>query len=231
MKSHTTLSLIALLLLGVSSAAHAAAVWREGVNYFLIEKTERPAPPARGEVEVTEVFSYACPVCNQFLPTMHKLKQSLPANVVFEYVPASFSPDGDWPLFQRAFCTAQELGVAAPAHDAVFDSVWNHGALAFMDPITERITGPLPTMVDIAKFYSAQTGVPVERFLSAAKSSATDARVDAAEELVRAYRIDRTPTIVINRKYRLYTESAGGNDKLLELVKFLVAKENLLDPL
>jgi protein dithiol oxidoreductase (disulfide-forming) len=229
MKEHTTLGLIALLLLGISSAAHAAAAWREGVNYFLIE-IAHPASKARGKVEVTEVFSYACPVCNQFLPTMHQLKQGLSADVVFEYVPASFSPDGDWPLFQRAFCTAQELGVAALAHDAVFDSVWNHGVLAFMDPVTERVTGPLPTMADIAKFYSTHTGVSAERFLSVAKSPAIDTRVAAAEKLVRDYRIDRTPTIVINGKYRLYTESAGGNDKLIELVKFLVAKESQLGP-
>jgi thiol:disulfide interchange protein DsbA len=43
--------------------------------------------------------------------------------------------------------------------------------------------------------------------------------------LIRLYHIDRTPTIVVNGKYRLQVESAGGTDQLIELVKYLVAKE------
>jgi len=41
-----------------------------------------------------------------------------------------------------------------------------------------------------------------------------------------AYKVDRTPTIIVNGKYRLQVESAGGTDQLVELVKFLVAKES-----
>ena len=42
---------------------------------------------------------------------MHKLAQSLPANAVVDYLPASFNPSEDWPMFQLAFCTAQVLGI------------------------------------------------------------------------------------------------------------------------
>jgi thiol:disulfide interchange protein DsbA len=52
-----------------------------------------------------------------------------------------------------------------------------------------------------------------------------DNKVRAAEDLIQRYRVDRTPTIVVNGKYRLQTESAGGDDQLVELVKWLVAKE------
>jgi thiol:disulfide interchange protein DsbA len=38
--------------------------------------------------------------------------------------------------------------------------------------------------------------------------------------------IDRTPTIVVNGKYRITVDSAGGPDKLVDLVKWLVAKES-----
>ena len=41
-----------------------------------------------------------------------------------------------------------------------------------------------------------------------------------------AYGIDRTPTIIVNGKYRLYVQSAGGPDEVIELVKWLVAKES-----
>jgi thiol:disulfide interchange protein DsbA len=53
-----------------------------------------------------------------------------------------------------------------------------------------------------------------------------DLKVRTAQDLVMAYRVDRTPTIIVNGKYRLFVESAGDNDKLIELVKYLVAKES-----
>jgi protein-disulfide isomerase len=84
-QSMTCLGVLALVL---SMPTHAAQVWTEGVNYFLIQPARAPSVPA-GKVEVTEVFSYACPACNIFQPTMHKLKQAMPANVVVDYLPAA----------------------------------------------------------------------------------------------------------------------------------------------
>ena len=52
-----------------------------------------------------------------------------------------------------------------------------------------------------------------------------DTKVRSAEDSIQAYRVDRTPTIVVNGKYRLQVESAGGNDQVIALVNWLVAKE------
>jgi thiol:disulfide interchange protein DsbA len=207
------------------TAAAKSPTWTEGVNYFLIEPV-RPTSMPPGKVEVTEVFSYACPACNLFVPTMHKLKASLPPNAVFDFLPAAFNPSEDWPMFQLAYLTAQTLGVADQWHDAMFNAVWQSGELAVIDPATRGIMNRLPTIEDAAKFYKAKAGVPVDKFLAASKSFSVDVKVRAADGLVQAYRVDRTPTIIVNGKYRLYTESAGGNDQLVELVKYLVAKES-----
>jgi protein dithiol oxidoreductase (disulfide-forming) len=212
------------LALAMSSMAHAATVWTEGKHYFLVNPPKVPAL-APGKVEVTEVFSYGCPACNVFVPVMHKLQQSLPANAVLTYLPASFNPSEDWPMFQLAFCTAQALGLAEQTHDAMFDAVWKTGEMAIIDPATERIKGHLPTIEDAARFYNRRTGVPIDRFLSTAKSFAVDVKVRSDEDAIQAYRVDRTPTIVVNGKYRLQVESAGGTDQLVELVNWLVAKE------
>jgi thiol:disulfide interchange protein DsbA len=50
--------------------------------------------------------------------------------------------------------------------------------------------------------------------------------VRGAEEAIVAYRVDRTPTIIVNGRYRLNAESAGGADQIIELVKWLVVKES-----
>jgi thiol:disulfide interchange protein DsbA len=224
MKSVFSVFASAALVLLISASAEGAT-WTEGVNYFLVTPA-RPTSLAVGKVEVTEVFSYACPACNIFLPTMHKLKQTLPANAVLDYLPAAFNTSEDWPMFQLAYCTAQVLGIDQQTHDAMFDAVWKGGDLSVIDQSTRGLKSRMPTIEDAAKFYSQRAGVPVEKFIATARSFAVDMKVRTAQDLIMAYRVDRTPTIIVNGKYRLFVESAGGTDQLIELVKFLVAKES-----
>lgn len=208
-----------------TAAAQGSANWAEGRNYFLVSPP-RPTSVGPGKVEVTEVFSYGCPACNLFLPTMHKLVKAMPPNVVITYIPAAFNPGEDWPMFQLAYYTAQSLGVADQTHDAMFDAVWNTGEMGIEDPATHSLKSKLPTIEDAARFYNRHAGVPVDKFIAASKSFSVDVKVRAAEDAMVAYRVDRTPTLIVNGKYRLQVESAGGEDKVIELVKWLVAKES-----
>jgi thiol:disulfide interchange protein DsbA len=214
----------AALVIGGSMTARSATPWIEGVNYFVIQSAQKPVIPP-GKVEVTEVFSYACPACNVFAPTMHKLKQSLPANVVLDYLPAAFNSAEDWPMFQLAYCTAQALGVEDKVHDAMYDAVWKGGDLSVTDA-SGNLKNHMPTIDDAAKFYNQKAGVPIEKFLATSKSMTVDMCVRKDQELIRTYKIDRTPTIVVNGKYSLHVQSAGDVDKLIELVNYLVAKES-----
>ena len=43
---------------------------------------------------------------------------------------------------------------------------------------------------------------------------------------MKAYGIDRTPTLVVNGKYRVTVQGAGGPSQLVDLVNFLVRKES-----
>jgi protein dithiol oxidoreductase (disulfide-forming) len=215
---------LGVLAAAIAIPAQASATWTEGVNYFLIQPARTPSVPP-GKIEVTEVFSYACPACNIFQPTMHKLKQAMPANVVVDYLPAAFNTAEDWPMFQLAYVTAQLLGVDQQTHDAMFDTVWKGGDLSITDTSTRALKSRMPTIEDAAKFYSQHAGVPVEKFIATSKSFSADLKVRTAEDLIAGYKVDRTPTIIVNGKYRLHVESAGGTDQLIDLVKYLVAKE------
>ena len=208
-----------------TGTADAQPPWTEGRNYQLINPARPPVLPP-GKVEVTEVFSYGCPACNAFLPYMHKLRAEMPANAVLDYLPAAFNPGEDWPMFQQAYFTAQLLGVADKTHDAMFDAVWKTGELAIVDQASQRVRDPLPTIQDAARFYNRVAGVPVDKFVNTAKSFAVDTKIRAAEATIIAYRVDRTPTIVVGGRYRLTAESAGGPEQVIELVKYLVAKES-----
>jgi thiol:disulfide interchange protein DsbA len=224
--SRYVIALIALFSLAATSAVQAGTAWTEGQHYFRVESAKGTSVPA-GTVEVMEVFSYGCPACFQFMPVANKLQASLPSNARMVYLPASFNPAEDWPMFQRAYITAQALGIADKNHDAMFDAVWKPGGeLAISNPTTRQLKRPLPSIEDAARWYNKRTGVAIDKFVSTAKSFSVDMKMKAADDLVTSYQVDRTPTIIVNGKYRLHAESAGGYDQLIELVKFLVAKES-----
>ncbi len=209
----------------VQAATAADTKWVEGQHYFLI-KPAQPTNVAAGKVEVIEVFSYGCPACFQFYTTADKLKAALPKNAEMSYLPASWNPSEDWPLFQRAYFTAQALGVADKAHDAMFNAVWASDELAVSDRRTNRLKNPLPSIEQVAAFYARTTGVKKDEFVRIAKSFSIEIRMKSADIAIKAYRADSTPTIIVNGKYRLNPTSAGGDKETIELVKYLVAKES-----
>ena len=199
--------------------------WVEGKNYFLIEPAQPTDQP--GKVVVTEVFSYGCPACNQFHPLMDKLVASMPANVVVEYLPASWHPEENWPLYQRAYYAAKALGVADKTYDAMFDAVWKSGELATYDLAAGRPKpqSAWPTLDDVAKFY-AKYGVDPKQFVGVANSFSVNTQMKRADDQIKALGADSTPTIVVDGKYRFSPRTAGKSyDDSIALAKWLVAKE------
>jgi thiol:disulfide interchange protein DsbA len=213
------------LLLAISAAAQGAD-FQAGKHYTVIPQAQR-TNVAPGKVEVMEVFSYGCPACNAFRATMRKLKASLPANAQLVYLPAAWHPEENWPLLQRAYFTAQALGVADKAHDALYDAIWTSGELSAMEPgSTNRLKSQLPTIEDIAKFYQRATGVKAADFVATSKSFGVDLKMRQADNQITAMQVPSTPTLVVNGKYRVNNENLKGADEIIEVVKFLVAKES-----
>jgi thiol:disulfide interchange protein DsbA len=199
--------------------------WVEGKHYFLISPTQ-PKVSNTSKIEVVEAFSYGCPACFQAHAFVDKLAASLPADAVMVYLPVAFRPDENWPVYQRAFYAAQALGVAAKAHDAMFDATWKTGETATYDLGTGRPKpqAQWPGIEDMAKFYT-QFGVSADEFVAVANSFSINTRMKRADELVKAYEVGSTPTFVIDGKYRFDVISAGGYPQMIELAKWLVAKE------
>ncbi len=206
------LLLAGLLLVSTCGAAETAAkeatAWEVGKNYFVVDP---PQATATGDkIEVLEVFSYACPHCAHFQPYAEQLKAALPAYATFAYMPAIFN--AQWEPFARAFYTAQSLGVLDATHQALFDTLHrDHVALRSID--------------DLAGFY-AQHGVDKSKFLATSGSFEIESKLSRAQQIVKADGVDGTPSIVVNGKYRVTAQSAGGYPQLIELVGYLVKQEH-----
>ncbi len=199
--------------------------WVQGKNYFVIDPAQPTSHP--GKIEVTEVFSWGCPACNAFHSTADQIRKSLPAGAVMNFLPAAFRPDENWVVYQRAFYAAQALGLADKSYDAMFDATWKTGETA-----TYNLKGAglkpkdaWPTIEDIAKVYAAKFGVDPKEFVAVANSFAVNTKMKRADDLIKAYGIDGTPSMVVNGKYRYGPTTAGGYAQTIELTQWLIAKE------
>lgn len=182
--------------------------FQAGTHYFPITPAQ-PTTAAAGKVEVIEVFSYACIHCAHFNPLVEKWRKAIPANVSFSYLPAVFGR-ADWEVFARAYFAAEALGIADKAHQDVFDGIW--------------VRKNVKTLEDVAKVY-AKYGKTEKQFTAAAKSFAMQAKINRSKQQVPRYQVDGTPAVVVAGKYRVTGASAGGLDKVFDVVNFLVAKE------
>ncbi len=224
------MKLLRVVLLGalaviLAPLAQAAQTWTEGTNYDVLNPAQHTNVPA-GKVEVMEVFSYGCPACNGFQPVIAALEHSLPANAQMVFLPASFKPEEDWVMLQRAYFTAQTLGISARTHQAIFDAVWKTGELAIVEPGTNRLKNPLPSIEDAAKCYERLTGVKSDAFLATARSFNVDLKMKSADAQVLAMRVPGTPCIVVNGKYRVNLNSLHSEEDVIGVVRYLVEKES-----
>ena len=216
--------LLGVLAVTLAPLTQATQAWTEGRNYEVITPAQR-THVAAGRVEVLEVFSYGCPSCNSFQPVMTALEHSLPPKAQMAFLPASFKPEEDWVMLQRAYYTAQALGISQRTHQALFDAVWKTGELAIADPVSHRLKNPQPSIEDAAKCYEHLTGVKSDVFLATARSFGVDLKMRAADAQVLAMRVPGTPCIVVNGKYRINMDSLQSQADLISVVQYLVDKE------
>ncbi|WP_458070379.1 thiol:disulfide interchange protein DsbA/DsbL [Rhodanobacter sp. BL-MT-08] len=198
--------------------------WVEGKDYQVIDTGTKLTDTDK--IEVVEAFSYGCPACNAYHPTMNELVKEMPSNVVVAYLPASFMPQENWVTLQRAYYAAQALGVAEKGNDAMYDAVWSTRELS-----SENASGTglkpedeLPGIDDIAKVY-AKVGANPKDFVAVANSFAVNLKMKRADDMMKAYGVEGTPTLIIDGKYRVNPLKLGDMKKSIELTRWLVAKE------
>ena len=215
----------AFLLGSLTLGSAANAQWVEGKDYVVLQPAQRPSTPP-GIAEVTEVFSYACTYCNRAVPVMDKLKANLPSNARMTYVPASFNSAESWPMFQRVYYTLAALDQIPKMHNAVYSAIWTSKELAVTDAGGQRLKSPQPTLEDAARFFEKKAGIKADQFLATAKSFSVDANCRRADQLVKAYQITGTPTLIVNGRYQIGAQKLASESELTALVKYLIAKDS-----
>ena len=74
--------------------------------------------------------------------------------------------------------------------------------------------------------FGAEQGLDEEDFTAAYTGFAIDGKVKQAMQYTRSAGITGVPAIIVNGKYRVSVQSAGGEKELIEVINFLAAKEH-----
>jgi thiol:disulfide interchange protein DsbA len=201
--------LVALTLALLAPAlAGAQSLYSEGQHYRRIDPPV-PTQAAEGKVEVVEVFSYACVHCANFEPFVTAWKKSLPGNVEFQSMPAVFNPT--WEALARTHHALRKLDAVDRLHPVMFKAI-------------HQDRKPLTNLDAIAGFLATQD-IDREAFLAAAQSEETSALLQRERERAMGYRLEGTPSVVVNGKYLVSAGSAGGFQGMLQVVDFLIGQE------
>ena len=195
------------LILGSHMAVAQEEKYQEGVHYFKLDQ----AQPSTGVVEVTEIFSYACSHCNTFEPYVQNWKKSIPENVKFTRLPVVFG-NRSWEMMARGYIAADMMGIVEESHVAMMDAIWKQRQ-------------QFRNLDQLADFYSG-FGVEKEAFLANYQSFAADSQLRKSQRDIIQFGIQGTPSMVVNRKYRVISsKEVGSFEAILDVVDFLVEKE------
>jgi len=196
-----------MLLLPMAMCQAETEKYEAGVHYEVLPQPIRTADATK--IEVNEVFSYTCGHCFNFEAVLHPWSKNLAADVDFQQTPAVWQPSLE--PFARAYYSAVMLGVLDQTHMTIFEALH----------VKKQ---PLRSEEDFAAIFDA-AGVDGLRFSKAYNSFGMTSMVNQAKARVRGYRVQGTPEVIVNGKYRVSSRNAGGFDGMLNVADFLIEKE------
>ena len=194
------------------SAQQAAAPRFEAGKHYAVLTPSQPTSTDPGKVEVAEIFMFGCPGCFGFEPYIEAWLKQKPDYINFVRIPAQWDSHPESPLHARAYYTAEALGKLGEIERPFFDEV--HMKRNMLD-----------TEEKLATFFAAH-GVDAATFKSTFHSFAVDAKLKRADELVERYRVQSTPTVIVNGKYQTVGRMAGSVEAWFAIINQLAANEH-----
>ncbi len=199
-----------LLLAGAGAAAfggllHAAvAAPVAGRNYTVLD----PALPVESpdKIEVIEFFWYGCPHCYNLQPYMEKWVPTLPADAMLRRVPAIFNER--WARDAATYYAFEALGVVERVHRPFFDAIHR-----------ERLKSDNK---EAMHEWLRKQNIDPQKFDQAVASFGVNSKVKRAMQLTAGYRIDGTPSLAVQGRYRISADQARSQEDMLATASYLI---------
>lgn len=197
-------------------AAQADAQRAPGAGQFVAGEHYRvlnPAQPtnvAPGKIEVVDVFWYGCGGCFVLAPYIEAWQESKPDAAEYVRLPATLNPG--WQPQARLYYATKALGIEDRTHSAIFSEIH-----------VQR--NPLNTIDAMVEFL-ARFDVSEADARDALTGFGVDAELRAADVRARRYQLGFVPAVVVNGKYVVGVEQAGGQEAVVDVINHLVALES-----
>lgn len=194
-----------ILLLGVISTASATG-FRAGQDY---DELNFPQPVTTGnKIEVREFFWYGCPHCYALEPVLNHWIKNKPSNVTFIHSPSIANPS--WEFHARVYFSLEAMGVADKMHKPIFSAI-------------HKDKNKLNTVESVTNLL-AKHGINRDEFLRAYNSFGVRLKLKRAGQSGLKYEIHGVPTIIVDGKYRTSPSKAGGEERMIEVMNYLIKK-------
>lgn len=176
-------------------------------GYTLLSK-QAPLRSSGDKIEVTAVFSYTCPYCDQLEPLLQRWSATLPADVEFYSLPAAFNKQ--WEHLARAHYIMDATNITDQAHLAMFNAV-------------HRENTNVSSMRALENFF-ARFGVDKQQVENLYSSFGVESRLRQDIARVRAYGITGVPAVIVDGRYVIDARSAGGLDQISRVADQIIAE-------
>ena len=193
----------------LSTGAAAQEQYQKGIHYDLIEPAIHTGISDR--VVVTEFFSYGCGHCYNFEPLLESFESRLPEGVVVQRTPVIWNNNPGLKLLAKTYYAVEVLDVFEPVHGAVFNTIHRQ---------RKRLSSP-----EAVRAVFVENGVDAKDFDHAFGSFGIDSMVRQAAARTEGARVQGTPSLMVNGKYRIDTRQAGSQANMLKIAAFLADKE------
>jgi protein dithiol oxidoreductase (disulfide-forming) len=202
----------AALLLGLAFVPAAVAQQPvEGKDFKTINPPQRP--DSGKKIEVIEFFSYACPHCAEFEPTLQSWVKRKPKDVEYKMVPMVFREQ--WKAPAKLYYTLEAMGLVDKYHQKVYDAIHKQNKELFTD--------------QAVKDWAKSIGIDATKFNEVYDSFGIDAKLQRSASMAKSYGIQFTPAMAINGKYWTGPSMVTSPDGGLDSARFFRVLDQLVD--
>lgn len=172
-----------------AAVAFTAAYAQQGVTPI------NPPQPVEndGKVEVLEFFAYGCIHCANLEPSLEAWAKKQPPDVKFRRIPSPVAIMGiDSTVL---YYSLEALGQIERLHPKIFEAIH-----------LEKVTLGNPAVLNK---WLEKNGVDPKKYEEAQKSFSVVTKAKRAVKMVEDYRINATPTMVVNGRFLLEQGTTG----------------------
>lgn len=205
-KSFLALAVILNLAVPVASAAPA---YTEGKEYIRLSPAKAVQDPSK--IEVQEFFWYACPHCYRLQAPLNEL---LAKQTDINHISTPAVMNVRWGILAKAYYAQQAIGPVDPKlHAGLFKAFHEEKV---------KLEKPEELYATVAKIKG---DAYMNKFKSAYESFAMTTKVAQGQKISGEYKLEGTPTVVVNGTYAVSPLTAGSELAMVPVVDYLIKME------